>query len=650
MRPRWIAVVLFALLPSALFAARQRVAITPGHEPPRVAPADVFTYSEPDRIRVTHLSLDLTVDFDQERLSGTATLVLLNPSGSNELVLDTSLLTIVSITRDDGTPAPFTLAPETAHGARLAVDVLPSTQSITIRYQTHANAAALFWNHAAQSYGRQQPYLYSQNEPDYARSWIPIQDTPATRLTYDATIHVPPGMLALMSAANPIAANDTGVYHFRMDQSIPPYLIALGVGRLEFRSIGARTGVYAEPELIEDAKNDLSYMETMLEAAERVAGPYPWGRWDVLLMPPTYIAGGMEHPRLNFINPFSVVTLDRPATPLPTSLMAHELAHSWAGDATTLATWSDGWLNEGITSYLTVRILEELSGSARANYTLFNDRQSFAGYASNATDPDATRLHRGFDANESADLAFGAASYLKGELFLHTMESILGRPTFDTFLRGWFADHSFEWVDDVTFLADLQKNVFATHAELESKLRALEWVYDPGLPSNVAAPTTSTLYAAVNAQAQAFAGGRKASQLATAGWTTVELSLFLNLSRSTVGTHMADVDAAFGMSSRNSPPTTWLELVIEKNYAPGQAGVDRVLMRGGTNSTIMALYAALAKANITRARQMFDVAGSRYSSSVQRYIQTLLKISPTSNGVTLPVSRGTHAHLAEEIR
>lgn len=645
---RALAAVLLVSFAVSTQAARVRTVAPPVYVAPRTPPADQFSFAEPSKIRVSHVSLDLTVDFDETRLRGTARLYLRNLSGTDTLLLDERGLDISAVSLDDGSAAAWEIDSASIAGSRLRIAILPSTRYVTIAYRTGLGAEGLLWNTASQSYGRKSPYLYTQNESTHARTWIPIQDTPAVRMTYDATIHVPPGMLALMSADNPTSSNASGVYTFQMNQTVPAYLIALGVGRLEFRAIGPRTGVYAEPELIDDAAIDLAYMERMLEAAERVIAPYPWGRWDILLMPPTYIAGGMEHPRINFINPFSVVSQDRPSNPLPSSLLAHELSHSWAGDQVTTATWSDTWLNEGITSYLTVRILEEMSGPERAEYTLFTDRQSFAAYAaSNTTPADNTRLHRPFGNNQTADASFGAASYQKGELFLHTIESTVGRPAIDALLDEWFSRYAFDWVDERAFLALLQQRL--TSDQL-ARLDATQWVYAAGLPSNVAAPTSSAIYDRVTAQVQAFRGGRSASLLDTTGWTSVEETLFLSLTRTSSTTRVAELDAKFHFSSRMSPPTPWLDLAISTKYAAASSQVERFLARGGTNSQMTSLWATLAKTDLPKAKQLFALYGDRYDSSVRAYIEYLLKNPQNAKVIESNASEAPHAYLMDEWR
>ena len=618
--------LLVALVSSPEALARTRAAAHPVTPPLSALPPDIYSASEPTKITARHLTLDLTVDFATRQLRGSATIEFENLTGTDLLILDTRALTIERVTLDDGSSAAYALDAVSSLGRPLSVVIKPTTRSVTVHYTTSPDADGLHWNTAAQSFGRRFPYLYSQNESDHARSWIPIQDTPSVRMTYDATIRVTPGLMAVMSAVNPTLKTIDGVYRFHMPQAIPAYLIALAVANLEFKPIGTRTGVYAEPELIDDAVWELQYMPRMVDVAEQIAGPYPFERYDVVLMPPTYIVGGMEHPRANFINPFSVVTGNRPANPLPSSLIAHELAHSWAGDSTTLATWADIWLNEGITEYLTQRILEELSGPERVEYNYFTHRQAIAGF-NNVQDPRVTLLHRRLIPSEAPDAGFNTAAYTKGELFLKTLEDGMGRAALDAFLRDYFAKFAFRWVDERNFLSLLRDHLVA-RPELETSLRVLEWIYDPGLPRTISAPTTSALFNRVNAQATAFRNGAAASAIVTDGWTDIELTLFLQLADQAVRLRMSEVDARFGLSMRVTPPTTWLRQSIRANYGPASAAIERALMRGGSNGTILTLYSELVSSNQRdRGRTIFEQAKDRYADEVRDFVAQLLGVS-----------------------
>ena len=611
------------LLVFFLVAARERAVRV---APPDIAPQDIFSSAEPAFVTTRHISLDLTVDFETRTLRGSARLDIVNLSGTNRLVLDTDRLTIDRITLDAGEPTLYSTGDETRLGAPLTIAIKPSTRSVTIEYSTMEDAAGLEWNTAAQSFGRQLPYLYSQNESIYARSWIPSQDTPSVRSTYDATIRVPPGFLALMSAENPTATNESGVYTFRMPQSVPAYLIALAVGRLEFRPLSSRTGVYAEPELVDDAARELQYVPAMLDAAEAIAGPYRFERYDILLMPPTYILGGMEHPRLNFLNPFSIVTQNRDQQPVPASLVAHELAHSWAGDLLTLATWSDAWFNEGVTTYLENRIMEKVAGERYAEYQAFISGRGYADYARQPAARPRTILHRPLSLEVHPDAVFDSTSYVKGSLFLSTLERELGRPTLDAVIKELFTRYAFQWVDDRRFVAVLRDIATKGDGVLEARIGLDEWLYQPGLPANASYPQRADLYEEVGGQAARFHGGVAAGQLATSGWTRVEFGLFLDLVAQPASQRMPELDAQFGFSAMTAPPTAWLRLVARTNYAAGRPALERVLMRGGPNGTILQLYAELVTTSSGRslAAEIFSRAGSRYNDHIRQQVERLL--------------------------
>jgi hypothetical protein len=409
-----------------------------------------------------------------------------------------------------------------------------------------------------------------------------------------------------------------------MTQPIPSYLISLAAGRLEYHAFDERTGVYAEPELMTAAAWDLQYMPAMLAAAERILGPFPFPRHDVLLMPPTFVVGGMEHPMLNFINPFSAVSGNHLPNPEPKSLLAHELAHSWAGDATTLSTWDDIWLNEGITSYLTLRILEEMGLGERVEYGYFVDRINYESYVRGTSNPHNTILH---DRIEFPWNGFGATPYTKGELFLRTLEDRLGRSTLDAFLRDYFTRRAFHWTEDRNFVAGL-RDAASQNAIIDAQV--IEWIYFSGLPSNITAPTSSSLYTRVLGRVNAYTA---TGNLNAQGWTETETDLFIQLLPfATFRLRAAQVDAALGFSFRETPPLAFLTKSISADYGPGYAAVERVLMHGGPNSWIAPIYNALIATSAGRARanDLFARTRDRYHPSVARQIEQLLGLTQSN--------------------
>src|SRR5699024_3492132 len=200
--------------------------------------------------------------------------------------------------------APFTTGEtDSTLGTALKIKLKPTTKKLTIYYKTGENATALQWLKPSQTFGGEAPYLYTQGETIYTRTWVPTPDGPGYRFTYDATVHVPQGLMALMSATNPQKIHENGVYHFEMKQPIPSYLMALAVGKIAYKPIDERTGVYAEPAILDRAYAELENIDAMVDTAEKLYGDYRWGRYDVLILPSGFPLGGMENPRLTFATP-----------------------------------------------------------------------------------------------------------------------------------------------------------------------------------------------------------------------------------------------------------------------------------------------------------------------------------------------------------
>lgn len=98
------------------------------------------------------------------------------------------------------------------------------------------------------------------------------------------------------------------LFKFEQKVPIPAYLIAIAAGDLESRELGPRCHVWAEPGLIEKAAYEFAETETMLKTAEDICGPYVWGIYDLLVLPPSFPFGGMENPCLTFVTPTVIVS------------------------------------------------------------------------------------------------------------------------------------------------------------------------------------------------------------------------------------------------------------------------------------------------------------------------------------------------------
>jgi len=94
---------------------------------------------------------------------------------------------------------------------------------------------------------------------------------------------------------------------FQCDIPIANYLMALVVGNIEYKSTGYRTGVITEPEMMDKVYTELEDMATLLDTTEAYIGPYIWGNYTIIILPPSFPFGGMENPLLTFASPTIIV-------------------------------------------------------------------------------------------------------------------------------------------------------------------------------------------------------------------------------------------------------------------------------------------------------------------------------------------------------
>ncbi len=588
----------------SLFAA---AACSPeaGQAPAEVAPIltseqaqDEYSFAQPQVARVTHVSLDLSLDFAAKEIGGTATLDVLAADGADEVVLDSNGLRIEQVADSAGAPLTYDIG-ETVEGKGAPLTIaLPAAEGdaprrIVITYKSAADAEALQWLAPEQTAGKQHPFLFSQGQAINNRTWIPTQDSPGVRQTWDARITAPASLKVVMSGIIQGEAQDAGdgrhTFAFKMERPVAPYLIAIAAGNIEFRELGPRTGVWAEPETMPAAAAELTDTEAMVDAAEGLYGEYRWGRYDMIVLPPSFPYGGMENPVMTFLTP-TFIAGDRSLT----GLVAHELAHSWSGNLVTYASWRDGWLNEGVTSYIENRISEVVFGTERAAQ---ERALSFASVEEAVADQGADapgtalRVPAGTDPMEQDS----AITYDKGALFLHTVEHIVGREKFDAWLKSWFDNHAFQPATSEMFLADMRENLIKGDAALEERLMLDQWVYGTGLPDNAVRPDPA-VFAEVDRAVASYAASGAIPFEAWGGWSTAERMRFMQeVPQQRTAAQLAALDRALGLSAtgNNEVRFLWLQLALNNRYDPVIPQAQQFLATVGRNKFVAPLYRAM---------------------------------------------------------
>ena len=589
---------------------------------------DPNSYANFNDVRVKDLRLDLAVSFDQQRLSGFAELELdWKTPAAKTLVLDTRALEIESIYAIDSQsnfkPARFRLgAQHKFYGQKLTIELPGRNPRVRIVYRTVPTASGLQWLNAEQTLGKTEPFLFSQSQAIHARSWVPLQDTPAVRFTYSAHVRTPVGLLARMSANNNSDDKPDGDYRFAMPQPIPSYLLALAVGKLEFRALGARSGVYAEPGRIDAAAAELSDTESMIEIAEKLFGPYRWGRYDMLVLPPSFPFGGMENPRLTFLTP-TFIAGDKSLV----SLIAHELAHSWSGNLVTNANWESMWLNEGFTTYVQSRIVEVAYGPERERMeTALSEKDLLAELQET---PPEDQHFRPKLAGRDPDDGLSAVPYDKGHWFLRWLEESFGRKNFDPFLRSWFDNHAFQSVSTDQFLAFLNAKLLTKHPGVVTQAQIDQWVEKPGIPA-FAKAAVSTKFIEIDRLIALFKSDKVQSDaLPAKTWSTQEWLRFLHGINETEqpAVKLAALDTSFKLTGygNNEVAHVWYLIAIKNSYSKADAAIESYLLNIGRRKLIVPLYRDLYANDKARAKAIYAKARPGYHPIAQATLDELLK-------------------------
>lgn len=573
---------------------------------------DPHSFAKPDQARVTHLELELTVRFESRTLEGIATWTLERKDDASTLVLDTRDLEILSV-ESAGRAVPFRLSEAVPiFGSKMEITLPANAEKVRIRYKTRPDATGLQWVRPEGTAGKKEPFLFSQSQAIHARSWAPCQDTPGVRFTYEAVVKVDKNHRAVMSALSEDARKGTadGVYRFSQPKPIPAYLLALAVGRMDFREIGPRSGVYAEPETLAKAASEFVDTEAMIRAVEARYGPYAWGRYDLLVLPPSFPFGGMENPVVTFATP-TILAGDKSLV----SLVAHELAHSWSGNLVTNATWRDFWLNEGFTTYVEGRIMEDLYGAERGAMERRLGYEELLAELKEVPAPDQ-RLLPDFEGRDPDD-GVTRIPYEKGRLLLYQLETRLGRETFDEFLREWFADHAWRSVTTEDFVAYYREKLEREHGEALDGFALKDWFDEPGIPADAAVPTSDRLTRQVELAGAWSEGKIRTADLATSDWTTQDWLAFLNHTPTKLNVvQMTELDAKANLTKNANAEVAhvWFLRAIRSGYAPADAAIDDYIVSIGRRKLIVPLYKALSESpqGRERAKRLLDKARSGY--------------------------------------
>ncbi|XP_004685559.1 PREDICTED: aminopeptidase B [Condylura cristata] len=622
---------------------------------------DVATASSFRDFAMSHIHLDLRIQFGppgpgpgSRGLSGQAVLELrcLQPEGASELRLDSHPCLEVTeaawrrklpgVEKPPAEPVPFRTEPFSRYGQALCLS-FPQPCSAGERFQlllTYrvGEGPGVCWLTPEQTAGKKKPFVYTQGQAVLNRAFFPCFDTPAVKCKYSALIEVPDGFTAVMSA-DTWEKRASNKFFFHMHQPIPSYLIALAVGDLVSAEVGPRSRVWAEPCLVEDAKKEYDgVIEEFLATGEKLFGPYVWGRYDLLFMPPSFPFGGMENPCLTFVTP-CLLAGDRSLA----DVIIHEISHSWFGNLVTNANWGEFWLNEGFTMYAQRRISTTLFGAAYTCLEAATGRALLRQHMdTTGEDHPLNKLRVKIEPGVDPDDTYNETPYEKGFCFVSYLAHLVGdQNQFDNFLKAYVDEFKFQSIlaDDflefyLEYFPELKKKKVDSIPGFEFD----RWLNTPGWPPYLPDLSSGdTLMTPADELAQLWVSKeldmKAIDAVAISTWKTYQLVYFLDkiLQKSPLppGNVKKLGEAYPKISSAQNAELRlrWGQIVLKNDYQEDFWKVKAFLQSQGKQKYTLPLYRAMvagSQAARTLAQETFEATAAQLHSNVVNYVQQIL--------------------------
>jgi leukotriene-A4 hydrolase len=587
-----------------------------------------YSFAEPDSAYTTHLNLNISVDFDNKSIRGIAAYSIENRS-SKHILFDIKDLRIRRVLinhpdkKDMLQEVDFKVIEGDEFGDILEVPIEPFTTSVNILYETDSTAQAIHWLSPEQTHDKLHNFMYTQGFSIQTRSWIPIQDRPDLRITWDAYVSVPRGYTLVMSGKKMKNQHPMEPQGFRQQKPVSPYLIAMAVGHLDYYSISSKTGIYAEPKLLDKAIDSFEQLDTLVVVAESIAGDYEWGNFELLFLPPSFPYGGMENPNVVFLNASSIAG-NRPQL----DLVAHELAHSWAGNLVSFSDWEDLWISEGWATYLEHRILEKILGEKETRQIVWLEQkraiERFTGL-----DSGRTKLHMQLDGRHP-DEGLTFVPYQKGAMFLHWLEKEAGRADFDRFMQSYFKRFAWKSINSKTFLTTLDTS------DLKFDRRtAYEWIYHASVPTSFELDGDSTIMQATSLWEEAFYANKTSFPTLN---DTEKYYLLDQIYASIIrfemdagnGFKASELDDFLALSTSKNPEVLWRWYCIQiaMGETENKETIKRYSKRVGRLKYIVPLYEAMIyQPELFNRREWYEEAKSNYHATTKRALENVLSTS-----------------------
>jgi alanyl aminopeptidase len=456
--PRYISAIFLTIAAGAAVAAPQPPALRLSRD-----------------VQPSHISLDLTLVPEKVDFSGKVDMDLQINNAVDHFWLNATDLSISDAKLvQNGQTLDAQVIPGGADfvGFQFASALSPGKAHFSLSYTGKVNlrsSAGIFQNKQ-----NGDSYLFTQFEAIDARRAFPCFDEPDFKIPWHVTLHVPQKDVAVANTKVETETNEADgmkAVRFTETKPLPSYLIAFGVGPLEFVDAGAAGSRHVPVRIVvprgdkDRAKYAASVSAEILTRLENYFGiPYPYDKSDQLAIPLSF-GGAMENPGL--VTYDANIVLSPPGEDTIrhqrqyASIAAHELAHQWTGDMVTMKWWNDVWLNESFATWMAAKLIAEW----KPEWQTRADDESARLLAITAdTRTSARRINQPVESKSDIGNAFDGITYEKGGQVLAMFENAVGAANFQRTMHDYLKAHMFGNATTEDFVSELGRHTKPEYA------------------------------------------------------------------------------------------------------------------------------------------------------------------------------------------
>jgi aminopeptidase N len=301
--------------------------------------------------------------------------------------------------------------------------------------------------------GVKKQLIATQFESHHAREAFPCVDEPEAKATYDLTLTIPAGEVALSNTPvkSEIKDGDKVVTTFETTPKMSTYLLAFVYGDMQYKEAKTKDGVAVRVWATKAQNPDA--LDFPLDVGVKVVEffndyygvPYPLAKCDHVALP-DFSSAAMENWGLITYRE-AYLLVDPKTTPqsmkeVITTVIAHEISHQWFGNLVTMKWWDDLWLNESFAN-----VMEYVATDALfPEWNIWNTFVSHEGLSSLRRDslPGVQSVRSPVKhPDEIGSLFDPSIVYAKGGRLLNMLMNYLGTDDFRKGLTIYFEKHKY---------------------------------------------------------------------------------------------------------------------------------------------------------------------------------------------------------------